>query len=418
MGKIVEHFIKGLQQDCEQLKERRDLNVFDSEARKKKEFKLYQQLSELLDTERKYVQDLEQVCSDYSPLLRNSTGYATIERKKTSKVKRKGSHIQMLIEDFKKSPDTERCETSQPSSQEVRQMLGNLEDIKDYHKKVFLPRLEEAVSDSKLMSSLFQEEEGKLSNKYGRYCINNTRASLIVEEYIQFFSLFQYNKGIPLRIDAMIIKPIQRLTRYHMFLTSIAKTCKQLGFHAASEDFTSACEFISSTATHTNTMMWIGKMINCPLDLSGQGQLLKHGKVLTRPLTGSLKKGRKWSTSSQKGSTCHLFLFQQTLVLGKRSDNMEDTLQYAGHISVNKMRIRDTIGEDLNLFEVHKLEDVGVGVDDKTSDGNDDTNSAVMMRLECQSESEKNNWVRSINTEIKQLRTMAKALSSQLMLMS
>jgi len=420
MAKIVEHFITGLQQDCEQLRQQRDLSVFDSEVRKKKEMKLYQQLLELLETERKYVQDLEQVCSDYNNLLRDSTSYATIDRKKTSKVKRKGSHIQMLLEDFKKSPDTERtsCEASQPTSGEVRQMLGNLEDIKDYHKKVFLPRLEEAVSDSKLMSSLFQEEAGKLSTKYGRYCINNTRASLIVEEYIQFFSLFQYNKGIPLRIDAMLIKPIQRLTRYHMFLTSIAKTCKQLGFHAASEDFTSACEFISSTATHTNTMMWIGKMINCPLDLSGQGQLLKHGKVLTRPFTGSLKKGRKWSTSSQKGSTCHLFLFQQTLVLGKRSDNMDDTLHYAGHISVNKLRIRDTIGEDLNLFEVHKLEDVGVGVDHKTNDGNDDTNSAVMMRLECQSESEKNNWVKSINTEIKQLRTMAKALSSQLMLMS
>ena len=110
-------------------------------------------------------------------------------------------------------------------------MLGNLEDIKDYHKKIFLPRLEEAVADSKLMrfvnhsisnimvvykhfsSSLFQEEEAKLSKKYGRYCINNTRASLVIEEYIQFFSLYQYNKGIPLRIDAMLIKPIQRLTR-------------------------------------------------------------------------------------------------------------------------------------------------------------------------------------------------------------
>ena len=80
---------------------------------------------------------------------------------------------------------------------------------------------------------------------------------------------------------------------------------------------------------------------------------------------------------------------------------------------MNKLRIRDTIGEDLNLFEVHKLEDVGVGVD-----GNDDTNSAVIMRLESQSESEKNDWVKSINTEIKQLRTMAKALSSKLMLMS
>ena len=42
MGKIVEHFITGLQQDCEQLREQRDLSVFDSEARKKKEVKLYQ----------------------------------------------------------------------------------------------------------------------------------------------------------------------------------------------------------------------------------------------------------------------------------------------------------------------------------------------------------------------------------------
>ena len=132
MGKIVEHFITGLQQDCEQLREQRDLSVFDSEARKKKEVKLYQQ-------ERKYVKDLEQegplnhfssrlfnivchdqVCSDYSPILMNSTGYSTINRKKTSKVKRKGSHIQMLIEDFKKSSDTEHSssDTSQPSSQE------------------------------------------------------------------------------------------------------------------------------------------------------------------------------------------------------------------------------------------------------------------------------------------------------------
>ena len=99
---------------------------------------------------------------------------------------------------------------------------------------------------------------------------------------------------------------------------------------------------------------------------------------------------------------------------------MTENIKITSYFSVNKMRIRDTIGEDLNLFEVHKLEDVGVGigVDHKTSDGNDDTNSVVMMRLECQSESEKNNWVKSINTEIKQLRTMAKALSSQLMLTS
>ena len=117
-----------------------------------------------------------------------------------------------------------------------------------------------------------------------------------------------------------------------MFLTSLSKTCKQLGFNEAAEDFASACDFISSAASHTNTMMWIGKMDNCPLDLSNQGQLLKHGQVLTRPLTGSAKKGRKWSTSSQKASSCHLFLFQQTVVLCKTSENCKDHLYYVDHI--------------------------------------------------------------------------------------
>ena len=61
IGKIVEHFISGLQQDCEQLRNQRDISQFDSEARKKKEGKLYQLLSELIETERKYVADLEEV---------------------------------------------------------------------------------------------------------------------------------------------------------------------------------------------------------------------------------------------------------------------------------------------------------------------------------------------------------------------
>ena len=126
------------------------------------------------------------------------------------------------------------------------------------------------------------------------------------------------------------------LFRYHMFLTSMSKTCMELGFNEASEDFSAACEYITSAASHTNTMMWIGKMDNCPLDLSGQGQLLKQGQVLTRSLTGSIKKGRKWSTSSQKPSTCHLFLFQQTIVLCKTTEDVEDQnnshLSYIDHI--------------------------------------------------------------------------------------
>ena len=105
-------------------------------------------------------------------------------------------------------------------------MLGNVEDILDYHKKVMLPMMEEAVTDAKLsrrflmksrfivFRAFFLSEQENISHKYGRYCINYTRASLIFDQHIQFFSLYQIKKGIPLRVDAMLIKPVQRITRF------------------------------------------------------------------------------------------------------------------------------------------------------------------------------------------------------------
>ena len=35
----------------------------------------------------------------------------------------------------------------------VRQMLGNIEDLRDFHRRVMLPRMEEAVGDASLMRS-------------------------------------------------------------------------------------------------------------------------------------------------------------------------------------------------------------------------------------------------------------------------
>ena len=126
---------------------------------------------------------------------------------------------------------------------------------------------------------MFEGEQVRLSRKYGRYCINNSRSSIIVDHNLQFFSSYQFTNKLELRVDAMLIKPIQRLTRYHMFLSSISNTCKELGLAEASLEFSLALESVLAAASHTNTMMWIGKMVNCPIDLPSQGQLIKQGKV-------------------------------------------------------------------------------------------------------------------------------------------
>ena len=70
--------------------------------------------------------------------------------------------------------------------------------------------------------SLFLDNQTEMMVKYGRYCINHTRASLILEQNIQFFFLFQITHGLQHRVDAMLIKPIQRLTRLGLIFKQIA----------------------------------------------------------------------------------------------------------------------------------------------------------------------------------------------------
>ena len=86
-------------------------------------------------------------------------------------------------------------------------------------------------------------------------------------------------RGLALSIDAMLIKPIQRMTRYLLFLTSLTSTCSKLGYQSAVLDLSSALEVMRGTVSHTNTLTWVGGMHCCPLDLSALGLLLKSGTV-------------------------------------------------------------------------------------------------------------------------------------------
>eukprot|EP00091_Calanus_sinicus_P006530 TRINITY_DN17210_c0_g1_i1.p1 TRINITY_DN17210_c0_g1~~TRINITY_DN17210_c0_g1_i1.p1 ORF type:complete len:105 (-),score=17.24 TRINITY_DN17210_c0_g1_i1:82-396(-) len=56
----------------------------------------------------------------------------------------------------------------QVDRKKMRELLGNIEDLRDYHKKVILPKLEHAYRDPCKMKTLFECEKSKLLMKYGR----------------------------------------------------------------------------------------------------------------------------------------------------------------------------------------------------------------------------------------------------------
>ena len=68
------------------------------------------------------------------------------------------------------------------------------------------------------------------------------------------------------------------------------------------------------------------------------------------------------------------------------------------------MRVRDVIAEDESTFEIHKLEHVK----DRTVK---ETKRGIIMRIKCETEDKKNEWVKAINSEVKHLRSTAKNIS-------
>jgi hypothetical protein len=76
------------------------------------------------------------------------------------------------------------------------------------------------------------------------------------------------------------------------------------------------------------------------------------------------------------------------------------------NFSLNQVRVRDVVADDENTFEVHKLEHL-------KAESSDDTKGGIVMRIVCESEDFKNEWVKAINSEVKLLRSTAKSISNQ-----
>ena len=68
--------------------------------------------------------------------------------------------------------------------------------------------------------------------------------------------------------------------------------------------------------------------------------------------------------------------------------------------SLSLVRVRDVVADDTNTFEIHRIEHLK----DTTNIMKNDDKSGKMLRLECDSEEEKDEWVKAINRQVKLLR--------------
>ena len=76
--------------------------------------------------------------------------------------------------------------------------------------------------------------------------------------------------------------------------------------------------------------------------------------------------------------------------------------------SVNQVRVRDTVEESEKMFEIHRLENMKI-----VSNAEVEQSSLYVskLRISCESYQSKNSWVSAINSEIRQLKSLAKSLA-------
>lgn len=218
----------------------------------------------------------------------------------------------------------------------IENLFSNLEDIYNFN-KALLFRLEECYLDPRSVAECFVENSAGFE-VYTQYCTsypqvvstltelmsNQTSAQLLRERQNEL------NQGLPL--GAYLLKPVQRILKYHILFQSLITHTKDDATVDEKDRLliSEAFSVMTSIASHINAMKkrhehairvqevqgllqgWMGP------DLTTLGELILEDtfKVYNRPKTNR-----------------HLFLFDNVLLMTKKK--RDGSLSYKGHIQVS-----------------------------------------------------------------------------------
>ncbi|XP_061688938.1 rho guanine nucleotide exchange factor 25 isoform X2 [Syngnathoides biaculeatus] len=229
-------------------------------------------LTELIETERLYVEDLGLIVQGYMATMAN----------------------QGVPEDLKGKD---------------RIVFGNIHQIYDWHKSYFLGELEKCVADPDSLAQLFIKHERRL-HMYVVYCQNKPKSEHVVSEYIEtFFEDLRQQLGHRLQLNDLLIKPVQRIMKYQLLLKDFLKYYSKAGRDVV--QLQRAVEVMCFVPKRCNDMMNVGRLQGFEGKITAQGKLLQQDT---------------FSVSEQEGCCLsrpkerRVFLFEQLVIFSEPID--------------------------------------------------------------------------------------------------
>ncbi|XP_023330642.1 triple functional domain protein isoform X4 [Eurytemora carolleeae] len=286
---------------------------------------------ELVESEQDYVSDLAQ-CAQYIYYMRESKDEENPEIP--------------MPEDLKQGKD--------------RMIFGNLEMIYEWHRDYFSKNVCGCADNPSELGNLFKKCERKFQ-MYVVYCQNKPKSEFIVSEYIDtYFEEIRLKYGFKLRLTDLLIKPIQRLTKYHMLLEAILKHSQRANLTLEAKALEQAFKVMTVVPNQANDMMDIGRLQGFEGKIVAQGKLLLRGPLLCTDDPSS--------SPNHRFREMTVFLFEQIIIfaetVGKKTQFTSPVYTYKAHFQVNKMQLDEKVDNDTEkrMFKVKSTDPTRPGL--------------------------------------------------------
>ncbi|XP_006171949.1 rho guanine nucleotide exchange factor 25 isoform X3 [Tupaia chinensis] len=189
-----------------------------------------------------------------------------------------------------------------------RIVFGNIQQIYEWHRDYFLQELQQCLKDPDWLAQLFIKHERRL-HMYVVYCQNKPKSEHVVSEFgDSYFEELRQQLGHRLQLSDLLIKPVQRIMKYQLLLKDFLKYYSRAGMDT--EELEQAVEVMCFVPKRCNDMMTLGRLRGFEGKLTAQGKLLGQDTFwVTEPEAGGLL--------SSRGRERRVFLFEQIIIFSE-----------------------------------------------------------------------------------------------------
>ncbi|CAG9829400.1 unnamed protein product [Diabrotica balteata] len=225
--------------------------------------------------------------------------------------------------------------TPQDKKHFLKYLFGNIYDI--YFKQVlFLTAIQDSQMDIDKILHCFIDE-GSLFELYPPYFINRRKAEGVIKEFGSLLKELQDYYNISVEFTAYLLLPLNRLSKYVLFLKDILKQLKKL--KRPTEVCQIALDIVQTQMRNGNDGIAIDSIKNCPLE---------------RTDYGSFKQRERFTISNKNKKEMFVFLFENVVVFTTADPYELETFNYESSINMKDLSMSSVKDLTITLKDFEK----------------------------------------------------------------